>query len=181
MYSLSFKPYMYSAVTGCIVAMLLILSNLLCKRLISCRYIHSFDTVIVAASRYLNESAHLADWIFILVAVGYHIFYACPRFLSMSERKSCNNSFSIFSRLFSYLYSCSVFCRLSITEPWHIQYFLLVFSIYQVPYHLLVCQSRLFGYLLLCFFYAVWPLMIGNNSRTFSYFLDITKPPMILP
>jgi hypothetical protein len=48
--SLPFKPYMHSAVTVGAMAMLLTLSDLLGKRQIPCRYIHSFDIVIVATS-----------------------------------------------------------------------------------------------------------------------------------
>ena len=86
---------MYSAISVGAVAMLLTLSYLLGKRQIPCRNIHSLDIVIIATSWYLKEPAHLADWIFILVTIDHHIFYACPHFLSVSERKSRNNSFSI--------------------------------------------------------------------------------------
>ena len=91
------------------MAMLLTLPDLLCKWQIPCWDIHSLDIVIVATSRYLKEPAHFANWIFVLVATDHHIFYACPHFLSVSERKSRNNSFSICNRLFSDLYSCNVF------------------------------------------------------------------------
>ena len=109
MYSLSFKPYMHSTITVGAMAVFLTFSDLLGKRQIACGHIHSLDIVIVATSWYLKEPAHLADWIFILVTIDHHIFYACPHFLSVSERKSRNNSTSICNRLFSYLYSCNVF------------------------------------------------------------------------
>ena len=48
--ALPFKPYMHSTVAVGAVAMLLTLPNLLGKRQISCRYIHSFDIIIVATS-----------------------------------------------------------------------------------------------------------------------------------
>ena len=95
MYSLSFKPYMHSTVAVGSMAMLLTLSDLICKRQIPCRNIHSLDIVIIATSWYLKKPAHLADWIFVFVTIDHHIFYACPHFLSVSERKSRNNSFSI--------------------------------------------------------------------------------------
>ena len=100
---------MHSAIAVGVVAMLLALPDLLGKRQISCWHIHSLDIVIVATSRYFKEPAHLTNWIIIFVTVDHHIFYACPHFLSVSERKSRNNSTSICNRLFSYLYSCNVF------------------------------------------------------------------------
>ena len=59
--SLSFKPYMYSTVAVGAMAMLLTFPDLLGKRQIPRRNIHSLDIVIVATSRYLEEPAHLAD------------------------------------------------------------------------------------------------------------------------
>lgn len=58
------------------------------------------DESIVAASGY---------GILSFVAVYHCIFYLCPHFFPMDRRKSRSSSFSIFSRLFSYLYSASVF------------------------------------------------------------------------
>ena len=95
MYSLPFKPYMHPAVTISAVAVFLTRSNLLGKRKIPCRYIHSFDIVIVTTSRHLKEPAHFANPIFVLMAIDHHILYTCPHFLSVSERKSRMSSFSI--------------------------------------------------------------------------------------
>ena len=61
MYSLSFKPYMDSAVAIGTMTVLLAFSDLIGKRKIPCGRIHSFDIVIVAASRHLKEPAHLAN------------------------------------------------------------------------------------------------------------------------
>ena len=94
-YTVSFKPYMHSAIAICLSASVLTLSDLLRKRKVFCRYIHSFDIVIVATSRYVEEPAHFTYAIFILVAIDHHIFYACSHFLSVSERKSRISSFSI--------------------------------------------------------------------------------------
>lgn len=68
--------------------------------------------IIVSASWYLKEAAHNGYWIFISVSVDYCVFCPWPHFLPVEYRKSRNNSFSIFSRLFSYLYSASVFAGL---------------------------------------------------------------------
>ena len=48
MYSLSFKPYMYSTVAICATAMFLTLTDFLSKRKIPCGYVHSLNIVIVA-------------------------------------------------------------------------------------------------------------------------------------
>jgi hypothetical protein len=52
---------MNSAVAIGTMTVLVALSDLLGKWQIPCRYIHSFYIVIVTASRYLEEPAHLAD------------------------------------------------------------------------------------------------------------------------
>ena len=61
MYSVPFEPYMYSTVAISAMAVFLTLSDLLGKWQIPRRHVHSFDIVIVAASRHLKEPAHLAD------------------------------------------------------------------------------------------------------------------------
>ena len=98
MYSLPFKPYMHSTVTIGAATMFLTLPDLLCKWQVPCGNVHSLDIVIVTASRNLKEPTHFTNWIFILMTIDHHIFYACSHFLSVSERKSRNNSFSILNR-----------------------------------------------------------------------------------
>ena len=104
-----FKPYVNSTIAVCPAAFILTFFYLFSKWQIFCRYIHSFYIIIVATSWYFEKPAHFAYWIFIFMTVDNHKLYTCSHFLSVSERKSRNNSFSIFSRLFSYLYSCNVF------------------------------------------------------------------------
>lgn len=70
------------------------------------------DKIIISASGYLKEATHDGYRIFISVPVDYRIFCPWSHFLSVECRKSRNSSFSIFSRLFSYLYSASVFAGL---------------------------------------------------------------------
>ena len=90
---------MYSTITVCLSASVLTLSDLFCKRQISCGYTHSPHIVIVATSRHLEEPAHFTNGIFTFVTIDHHIFYACSHFLSVSVRKSRISSFSI-SKLF---------------------------------------------------------------------------------
>ena len=169
---------MHSTVAVGSMAMLLTLSDLICKRQIPCRNIHSLDIVIIATSWYLKEPAHLADWIFVFVTIDHHIFYACPHFLSVSERKSRNNSFSIFNRLFSYLYSCSVlagFLTRSLGRWEAISFFRSLFNS--------SCTGRLpvkHSFSSICFCVIPWSnifLICGNNSFVCWYFLDIQLPP----
>ena len=57
---------------------------------------------IVAASGYSEEFAHDCHGIPCPVTIYNMVFYLCPHFLSVKRRKSRSNSFSIFSRLFSF-------------------------------------------------------------------------------
>ena len=102
---LAFKPYLYSPISVCSLNFLLTFFYLLCQRQITIRSLHSFYIVIVSASRYFEESAHFADRVFLLMTVDHQILYACLHFLSVSERKSRINSFSISNLLmrFSFL------------------------------------------------------------------------------
>ena len=52
-----------------------------------------------AAKILLHYPVALGNGIFVFVTIDYHIFYACSHFLSVSERKSRINSFSISNRL----------------------------------------------------------------------------------
>src|SRR5699024_2097098 len=68
-----------------------------------------FDIVIIAAPGKPKDLTHNSYRIFCLVTVDNLISILRPHILSVSERKSRSSSFSILSRLFSYLYSCNVF------------------------------------------------------------------------
>lgn len=96
---------MHSAVAVGAAAFNLARSNLLSQRQILCRYVHAIDIVIVSASGYTKEASHFTDTVLLLMTVDNFIFDAGFYFLSVSERKSRNNSTSIFKLLFSYLYS----------------------------------------------------------------------------
>ena len=86
--------------------------NDFCKDCIFLRSTQTMDEIIVSASGYLKEATHDGYRIFISVPVDHSIFCPWSHFLSVECRKSRNSSFSIFSRLFSYLYSASVFAGL---------------------------------------------------------------------
>lgn len=64
---------------------------------------------VVTTSGYPEEFAHNRYWVFSPVTVNDGVLCLWPHFLSVDCRKSCINFTSILSRLFSYLYSCSVF------------------------------------------------------------------------
>ena len=65
--------------------------------------------ILFTAVLHPKEFAHNRYWIFFPVTVDDGVFCLWPHFLSVDCRKSCSNFTSILSRLFSYLYSCSVF------------------------------------------------------------------------
>lgn len=83
-----------------------------CKGCIFLRPAQTMDEIIVSTSGYLKEATHNGYRIFVSVPVDHGIFCPWPHFLPVERRKSRNSSFSIFSRLFSYLYSDSVFTGL---------------------------------------------------------------------
>lgn len=68
--------------------------------------------IIVSAPWHLKESAHYGYCILISVSENHLILDPGPHILSTHCRKSRSNSFSIFRRLFSYLYSASVLAGL---------------------------------------------------------------------
>ena len=67
---------------------------------------------VVTASEHAKEPAYDRERIVFLVEVDNLVLKFRSRILSVSERKSHNNSTSIFNRLFSYLYSCNVLAGL---------------------------------------------------------------------
>ena len=83
-----------------------------CKGRVFLRPAQTMDEIIVSAAGYLKEATHNGYRIFVSVPVDYCVFCPWPHFLPVERRKSRNSSFSIFSRLFSYLYSASVFAGL---------------------------------------------------------------------
>ena len=70
--------------------------------------IHSFHIIIITAPGYPKECAHDGYRICVLMTINYLILDLRPHFLPMSAIKSRSSTFSIFRRLFSYLYSCKV-------------------------------------------------------------------------
>ena len=134
------------------------------------------NEIIVSASGYLKEAAHNGYRIFLSVPVDHCVFCPWPHFLPIERRKSRNNSFSILSRLFSYLYSASVFAgfrprALGRLGP---------FSQHWIA-HRLIPYSRLI---------ALWlsPARIRatTSSRTptgyffIPFFPDILRPPIVV-
>ena len=67
--------------------------------------VQTMNESIVSTSGYSKKIAHNGHRIFFPMTVDNRVLYLRPHFLSVDCRKSRNNSFSIFSRLFSYLYS----------------------------------------------------------------------------
>ena len=109
---LALQPQMHSPIAVGFVTSILMLFHLLSQSsVLFCRP-HSAYIGIVAASRYTKKLTHNRDGIFRPVTINNLILEFVPHILSVSERKSRNNSFSIFSLLFSYLYSCSVLAGL---------------------------------------------------------------------
>ena len=102
----------HPAVAICTKAALPLLRDDFCKSSVFLRPAQTMDEVIVSASGHLKEAAHNGYRIFVSVPVDHCVFCPWPHFLSVERRKSRNSSFSIFSRLFSYLYSASVFAGL---------------------------------------------------------------------
>lgn len=94
-YTVPFRPYMYSAISVGLPALLLTFPYFFSQRKIPCRYIHSRYIPVIPSSGHMKEPAHFTDSVFICMTVDHHIFYACSHFLSVSERKTRSNSFSI--------------------------------------------------------------------------------------
>ena len=107
-----FQHHPHPAVAIRAKAALPLFRNGFCKGCIFLRSIQSMNEIIVSTSGYLKETTHDGYRIFISVPVDHGIFRPRSHFLSVERRKSRNSSFSIFSRLFSYLYSASVFAGL---------------------------------------------------------------------
>ena len=111
-YFVPFEPNVYSAVAIGLFALSLALPDLLGQRQIFWRYIHSFHIAVIPAAGDAEDAAHFDDAVLFPMPVNDIVFYVGFHFLSVSERKSRSSSTSIFNRLFSYLYSCSVFAGL---------------------------------------------------------------------
>ena len=93
-------------------AALSLLRDDFCQGRVFLRPTQTMDIIIVSASGYLKEATHNGYRIFVSVPVDHGVFCPWPHFLPVERRKSRNSSFSILSRLFSYLYSASVFAGL---------------------------------------------------------------------
>ena len=106
--SVSIEPDMHSPVAIGAFAFCLALTNLLGQWEILCRYLHSLYISIVTTARDAEEAAHLADAVFLPVAVDHLVFDAGLHSFPVSERKSRSNSFSIFSRCISYACSATM-------------------------------------------------------------------------
>ena len=96
------EPNVHSAVAVGLLAFSLALPDLLGQRQIFCRFIYSFHIAVIAAARDAKDMAHFSDAVLSPMPVNDIVFDAGFHFLSVSERKSRSNSFSIFKRLFSF-------------------------------------------------------------------------------
>ena len=106
-----FKSNIYFAMFICFDTFLLTFLYFLCQRQILCKYIHSGNIFVISTLGYIKESAHFTDRIFFLIPINSHIFYSCPYFFSVFERKSCISSFSIFSLLIYISLLDSLYCN----------------------------------------------------------------------
>ena len=103
---------MHPAITVGLTTPLLMRPELFCQHSIFFRRSLSLHIAVVTASGHAKELAHDRDRILFLVTVDNLVLKFRSHILSVSERKSRSNSTSIFSRLFSYLYSCNVLAGL---------------------------------------------------------------------
>ena len=131
------------------------------------------DTVTLQPDMHTTIAIGLAA---LLLAFSYFLCHLWLHFLSVIERKSRNNSFSIFIRLFSYLFSCSVSAGLRPRR----------FGTPRISFCLSRCSRSLITFLFanpnfyaisLCVLpCSIFPRMIGNTSHTFLCFLGIVTP-----
>ena len=134
--------------------------------------------------------------------VDYHIFYACPHFLSVSERKSRINSFSISNRLIYLSLLASSYCNWeSLLSCWTdggsvapsfrgLPLGLIVIPAASFRWFLLylVLKSRISLYVKPYFSPAsrnvcpcsIYSINSFSKSLIYVYFLCITKPPMVV-
>lgn len=106
------QPQPHSSVAVGLPAPLLLPPKDLCQFCVWLRPADSLAIIIITASGYSKKPAHDQHRIFLPVPIYDRILYRCLHLPPVNRRKSRNNSFSIFSRLFSYLYSASVFAGL---------------------------------------------------------------------
>lgn len=106
---LLFQPQPHSAVPIGLPTSTLLSLEKLCQFSVRLCPVQAMNKVIVATSGHTKELTHDGYGILSSVAVYYPIRYLGLHFLSADCRKSRSSSFSIFSRLFSYLYSANVF------------------------------------------------------------------------
>ena len=168
------QPDLHTTIAVGLAAFLLAFSDFLRQRQISIRHVHSFDVIVISAAKNVEETAHLTDGILISMTVDHHILNFVLHILSVSERKSRNNSFSSSG-------ACFRICALARYLPvcghavWKCLGFLFAFHDKKVRHYLFVGQTKLCCCVLPC---PLISLMSGSNSLTFSYFPDITKSPM---
>ena len=89
-------------------ALFLIFDDLSCQRLIPILLIHSFYIAVITASGHFKKQAHGCNRIVLFIPENHPILQFRFHLLPVSWRKSRNNSFSIFNRLISNLYSFSL-------------------------------------------------------------------------
>lgn len=101
---------LHPAVGICTKAAPSLFRNDFCKGCV--RSAKTMDEIIASTSGYLKEATHDGYRIFVSVSIDHCIFRLRSHFLSVERRKSRNSSFSIFNRLFSYLYFSRVLAGL---------------------------------------------------------------------
>ena len=106
--TLILQPQVHPTVAIGLAASILLLTKHVCQRGILFGLSLSLYIVVVAASRYFKDLTHGSYRVFLSVSIDNFVLILWPHILPVSKRKSRNSSFSIFSRLFSYLYSCKV-------------------------------------------------------------------------
>ncbi|MDY3014072.1 MAG: hypothetical protein SOR61_02550, partial [Evtepia sp.] len=105
---LAFQPQPHPPVSVGTVAAFLLLCDSFSKSCVLFRLAQTMDKIVVAATGYTKKSAHDGYRIFCLMLIYNMVFDFWSHLPSIDCRKSRNSSFSIFSLLFSYLYSANV-------------------------------------------------------------------------
>lgn len=99
--SLIFQSQIHPPITAGLEAMRLLSAQFFCQHSVLFRLPQPLYKVVVSASGHTEESAHDRYRILAPVLVDYLVLELWLHILSVSERKSRNNLFSIFKHLFS--------------------------------------------------------------------------------
>ena len=137
--------------------------------------------IIITTSGYPKELTHYRNRILTAVALDYSVFNEWLHILSVNCIKSRSSSFSIFNRLFSYLYSCKVRAGLR-PRTWGIpasSFFRSQFSRFFIAFFPVRPSSFATSSCVIPVASFSW--MIGRRCWILLYvLLDIAKPPYVV-